>query len=113
MAEPSSFSSSGFNIGVLFADVPPEVLADEAEDEVRRAMLPAADPWHEFVRRVLPASEARSATEAARDLLRDGGEVAALGRANVMRRTALAGGDVRRARFWADVAATIARGEAS
>ena len=113
MVQTSSIPCTGYNVAVLFPDVEPEVLAVEAASEARLVGgLPAADAWQTYLRRVLPSPEGRSSREMAKSLLRAGaGQFAALAHANLMRRNAIAGGDVRRARFWADVASCIARDE--
>jgi hypothetical protein len=97
-----------FPIAVLFPDVEPNVLEEEAAHEARRARRPGA--WHSYLRRALPALEHNASGEMAEALLVAGtGAQAARSHAERMRRQAIAAGAISRARFWADVAAEIGR----
>jgi hypothetical protein len=112
MVQVSSVPCGGFPVAVRYLDVTPDILADEAAREAP-ATYPAGDVWRSYLVRVLPAADPASASAVAARLLCAGtGEPAALAHAHAMRRAGLAGGDVRRARFWAEVAACIAADEA-
>jgi len=98
-----------FPVSVLFPDVEPEVLASEAAHEATRASRPNAG--HLYLHRVLPALERHEAGAMAQALLSGGpGPHASRSHAERMRRQAIASGDVRRARFWADVAEALGQG---
>ena len=101
----------GFPVPVMFTDVDPDVLADEEATEQHRYVVRENGAWQTYMRRVLPAMERGSSAEMAQALLDAGtDDAAAIIHSKSMRRRALATGDVRRARFWADVTDAIRLG---
>lgn len=108
-AEPASAQpDQGFQAEVRFADVPPDVLAQEAARE-RRAAVPAPQTaWAAYLGRVLP-SERESSAEASTDALMAAtlNPLTARAHAAAIRRQALAMGDLQRVRFWDDVVSKL------
>lgn len=98
----------GFGVAVLFPDVEPDVLANEDAFEGRRCSATGVGAWQNFMRRVLPAMERSAPADLAEGLLAAGQSAGqARAHAAAMRRRAIAGGDVVRARFWAEVTAAL------
>jgi hypothetical protein len=99
-----------FPMSVVFPDVDPEILEREAETDAHRTSPSGAGHRDGYLHRVLPALEQNEAGDMAHGLLAAGtGAIAARSHAETMRRRAIAYGSVRRARFWANVAAEIDR----